>query len=187
MKKRHLLEAVVGAGLGWAVWELAKPGVRSVRRCDPAATDLTRQHTEGFEAVDAWSAPIQPGETTDPVEWARAVTSFNGLVAGLIRARDLVVRPFGLATATDQEPPPSGFPLIAAGPGEIVCGLDDAHLDFRVGVTTSDGQVTFTTWVKINNSVGRAYWTAVSCFHPWIVRAMLRRARPAAPEAGESA
>ncbi|MDR1214846.1 MAG: DUF2867 domain-containing protein [Propionibacteriaceae bacterium] len=187
MKKRYLLGTLAGAGLGWAVWELAKPGVRSVSRCEPSVTDLTRQHAEGFEAVDAWSAPIQPDETTDPVEWAKAVTSFNGLVEILIRARDLVVRPFGLATATDQEPPPSGFPLIAAGPSEIVCGLDDAHLDFRVGVTTTDGQVTFTTWVRINNTFGQVYWAAVRCFHPWIVRAMLQQARPTSTEANESA
>jgi hypothetical protein len=95
-----------------------------------------------------------------------------------MRVRDTLVRPFGLATMTDRDPPPTGFPLIAEGDHEAVFGAHDAHLDFRVGVTTANGQVAFTTTVTVNNPLGHLYWSVVRWFHPPVVRTMLRHAHP---------
>jgi hypothetical protein len=158
---------------------------RPVIRREPTVTGLLLTHGEGFAAVDAWAAPIYPGETTDPIEWARAVFALPPLVGALMRIRDVLVRPFGLTpgmpalgTTGKEMPAHTGFPLIAQTANEAVLGLDDKHLDFRVSINTADGHVVLTTAIKINNRVGRLYWAIVRLFHPWIVRSALSRAKP---------
>jgi hypothetical protein len=149
------------------------------------ATGLLLAHGEGFTAVDAWVAPIYPGETTDPVAWAQAIFALPPLVGALMRIRDVLVRPFGLTPgapalgATNRETPTHiGLPLIDQTTNEVVLGLDDKHLDFRAGIAITDGQIVLTTVVKINNRVGRLYWTVVRWFHPWIARSAVSRAKP---------
>jgi hypothetical protein len=137
---------------------------------------LLRVHAGRIDFADAWAAPIAPGETGDPGEWARAVITFPDAIGALMRLRDAVVRPFGLATATGQELPPTGFPLLAENGRELVLGVDDEHLSFRVGVAADDSRVVFTTTVTINNWLGRVYWAVVRWFHPVVVASLLRRA-----------
>jgi hypothetical protein len=95
-----------------------------------------------------------------------------------MRLRDLLVRPFGLAAAGEGLPE-TGFPLLAKTDAEVVLGVDDKHLSFRVGVTTAGGRATLTTTVTLAGRLGRFYWAVVRWFHPLVVRATLRQARPA--------
>jgi hypothetical protein len=167
----------VGLGVGWLVWRLTRPGLRRPRRVEPIMSDLLAEHAGRVDYADAWAAPIADGESGSPADWAHAIVAFPPTVDKLMRLRDALVRPFGLATMMDQDLPYTGFPLLAEGEGEAVLGADDKHLNFRVGVDTHSGQVTFTTTVTVNNRLGKVYWAFVRWCHPVLVAYMLRQAR----------
>jgi hypothetical protein len=132
--------------------------------------------------VDAWATPIEPRESDDPVEWAHAIFTLPRAVIVLMRVRDAVVRPFGLAAGWGEGRRHTGFPIIDRGPHEVVLGADDKHLDFRVGIVTAERWAVVTTTLRLNNHLGTLYWAVVKWFHPWVVRATLRRARPPGAE-----
>ena len=73
------------------------------------------------------------------------------------------------------------FPVLAESPEEMLMGLDDRHLDFRVAVTVRPAaagaqQVTVTTVVHTHNRLGRIYLAAIMPFHRLIARSLLNRA-----------
>jgi hypothetical protein len=175
--KALVLAAVGGAGVGWLVWRLKRRHLRLARRADPVITDLLAEHAGRIDFADAWAAPIAEGESDDPKLWAGAVLDLPPAVNKLIRVRDALARWFGLATMTGQDFPPTGFPLLAEGDCEVVLGVDDDHLDFRLGITTRNNQAVFTTTVTVNNRLGACYWALVRLFHPFVVATALRRAR----------
>ena len=102
-------------------------------------------------------------------------------VRGLMRLRNLMVRPLGLKTAE----PAAGaarigwFPLLHQSDDRVVMGLDDRHLDFRIvfDAVSAQGEteVTATTLVKTHGALGRGYLTVIMPFHRLIVRRMLER------------
>jgi hypothetical protein len=63
---------------------------------------------------------------------------------------------------------------------ELILGLDDKHLNFRVSVLRSKqngvDKVTVSTVVELHNSLGRAYLFVVKPFHKLIVRSILDKA-----------
>jgi hypothetical protein len=107
-------------------------------------------------------------------------------VNGLMALRNALVRPLGLkagerrsATSTAQHV--GMFPVLAEAADEILLGLDDRHLDFRLAVTVrpiarGTRQVIVTTVVKTHNRLGRAYLAAILPFHRLLARRMLGRA-----------
>jgi hypothetical protein len=182
VNRKALGWAVGAAGAGAVVigalaWQLSRPGLRTVEQTAPNLTELLRAHAGRIDFADACSAPIAAGEPKDPKEWAHGIVHLPAPVAALMRLRNLLVRPLGLAAGLDRDIPYTGFPLLAEGESEVVLGADDKHLNFRVGVTTDGGKVVFTTTVTILGPVGRAYWAVVRWFHPPIVRATLRQTR----------
>jgi hypothetical protein len=100
-----------------------------------------------------------------------------------MRLRNQLVRPFGLKAgerAGGGQPAASIgiFPVLRESPREMLLGMDDRHLDFRIAVsvgTTADGspQVTVTTLVRRHNRLGRIYLALIMPFHRLIARAML--------------
>jgi len=206
MRIRTVLVLAAAAGGGYLAWTLIRPGVRPVRRCAPVMTDLLRSQTERYRPVDAWAAPLGPDETDDADVWAWACFDSMRPAIALLVIRDAIVRFFGGVTWTG----PDGFitelrattggsagrsadlgdsseggrpPWISLrGDHEVVFGIDDKHLDFRLGIATLDDQVTVTTLFRLHNALGRAYWSVVQLFHPLIVRAMLRQVRVPACE-----
>jgi hypothetical protein len=72
------------------------------------------------------------------------------------------------------------FPVLAEAPEEILLGLDDRHLDFRVSVRILEDagrrRGVVSTLVRIHNALGRAYFGVVKPFHRIVVPAMMRRA-----------
>ncbi len=108
-----------------------------------------------------------------------------GWVNALMSLRNRIVRWFGLKT---PETVPKGslgpqvgvFPLLSHSPGEVVLGLDDKHLDFRIWLAVrdkSDGTEVWTsTLIRFNGASGRIYLFLIMPFHKLLVRHMLRRA-----------
>lgn len=99
----------------------------------------------------------------------------------LMSLRGLLVRPFGLKTGFPEEHRAKTlFPMIASSPDQVVLGMNDKHLDFRlvidVGKAGDTNQATFTTFVKTHNPGGRLYITLIKPFHRVIVPAMMRQA-----------
>lgn len=104
----------------------------------------------------------------------------------LIAMRNWIVGWFGLkagerSSATDGSSHISFFPIVIESPQEMILGLDDQHLDFRLVVTlestSSDTQtLTVTSVVKTHNRLGRVYLQVILPFHRLLARTMLARA-----------
>jgi hypothetical protein len=102
---------------------------------------------------------------------AEEVAAFPRLAAGLLAIRNALVRPFGLQTGPAGEGDHVGvFPVLQDGPDELIAGLDDRHLNFKISVLTRSGDVFLSTWVRPHNLGGRAYLALVMPFHILIVR-----------------
>lgn len=106
-------------------------------------------------------------------------------VNALMAVRNRIVRVFGLKTPESAAAGPGGarvgiFPLLSQSPGEVVMGLDDKHLDFRIWLAVrdkSDGTEVWTsTLIRFNGASGRIYLFLIKPFHKLLVRHMLRRA-----------
>ena len=97
-------------------------------------------------------------------------------VDGLMKIRHLLVRSFGLKTAKEAEPDKI-FPVIAQTENEIVMGINDRHLNFRVSVLIDreKSYIYLTTLVQYNNRFGEAYFLLVKPFHNLIVRSVMKR------------
>lgn len=94
--------------------------------------------------------------------------------------RDLLVRPFGLRRAADADPR-EGFPVLTRAADEVLMGLDDRHLDFRVSirvVPAADGPsvLVLTTTVTFHGALGRLYFLPVRPFHLRLIPLLMRRA-----------
>jgi Protein of unknown function (DUF2867) len=150
----------------------------------PVAVPAT--HTDsllpGAQFADAFALTL-PGHGLDALTAAqRAFGASPGWIRWLLKARNILVAPFGLKTGgmkITTSPSTIGiFPVLAQSQDQIVMGLNDRHLDFRLRVDVSaigaDQQsVTATTAVKTHNLLGRAYLATILPFHRIIVRAML--------------
>lgn len=136
---------------------------------------------------------IGPGDFTDgysvwvnpPVRAAaEEVGRFPAWAAVLLKPRNLIVRPFGPET----EPRGSGdqigiFPVLHQSETELIAGLDDKHLNFKISVFCDGKQTHLSTWVQPHNRGGRLYLVLVMPFHVLIVRhaaARLLRLKPGA-------
>jgi len=117
-------------------------------------------------------------------ELTRQLLKAPGWVNALGKLRDLLVKPFGLKTEIEikEEQLDSEFdfaPVLFRNDHEIVMGLNDKHLYFRLSVLNvvqhETAQVFLTTVVRFNNLGGKIYFSAIRLFHGLIVRSMLRR------------
>ena len=73
------------------------------------------------------------------------------------------------------------FAVLATDAREAVLGLDDTHLDVRVGFLKRSvaGRASYmiASWVRAHNRFGRVYMLPVGPMHKLIVRAGMRRLR----------
>lgn len=123
------------------------------------------------------------GQDIDAESATRRVMGRNpSWIAYLMKLRNLIVAPLGLKAAPDERLGPEHsigtFPLISKSANQVVLGLDDKHLDFRVVVDVVNGNngrqlVSATTYVKTHNALGRFYLAIVMPFHKIIVPTML--------------
>ncbi|MBQ4279925.1 MAG: DUF2867 domain-containing protein [Rikenellaceae bacterium] len=109
-------------------------------------------------------------------------------VNGLMWLRNTLMRPFGLKTGPGAGPVPlpdetfhpvggrlALFEVLARGEREIVLGMDDKHLDFRVSLLGGGDDLWLTTVVRFNNRGGRLYFKVIRPFHALIVGSLARR------------
>ena len=122
--------------------------------------------------VDCYSKPCDL-----PVDQAaERAFRFPGWVSALMRLRNLLVRPFGLNTEVTSPNRVGYFPLVTRNDNEMILGIDDSHLDFRISILRQDGLVYFATWVRTKNRFGRFYLRLIMPFHVLIVRNAVARA-----------
>ncbi len=120
----------------------------------------------GYDFADAYAVAVPT--TMDAIEASRrAFAKAPRWASLLMEMRDRFVAPFGLKPA-----PSTGFPVISQTPEQVVMGLDDHHLDFRIVVTVAAGLATVTTIVRRHNFCGRLYLSAIMPFHRLIASAM---------------
>lgn len=132
---------------------------------------------------------IQPGDfvdcyrcvsTLDVDEAAARALKFPFWVGKLMALRNLVVAPLGLKTeqssATTKAEMLGPFPIVTRTENEIILGIDDKHLDFRLSIITSGTHAYTATWVRRNNWLGRIYLAIIMPFHVLIVRQAIGRA-----------
>lgn len=98
-------------------------------------------------------------------------------ISDLLALRNQIVRPVGLKGARLQVGE-GGFPVVSEGPEELVFGLNDRHLDFRLVLNTRPAGhgctfVSLATLVAPHNLGGRAYLATILPFHRLIVSQML--------------
>ena len=97
----------------------------------------------------------------------------------LMRLRNLIVAPLGLKTddisQAREDNPDSLFPITYEDEGQVVVGVDDSHLNFRISIVQHEGNIHMATWVHRNNWMGRAYLAIIMPFHVLIVRSCVKR------------
>src|SRR5438105_8219168 len=106
-------------------------------------------------------------------------------VNGLMATRNAIVGVFGLKTpssegATARRPKVGIFPVLSETPDEVLLGMDDKHLDFRIWISVQarDGgtDVSASTLVRLHGWPGRIYLFLIMPFHKLLSRYMLARA-----------
>ncbi len=143
----------------------------------------------GVDYADAYAVDLPPDVSARA--FAEAVfASSPRWVAGLMALRNIIVRPLGLVatrSALEDAAARNGsgarigiFPVLAEAADEVVLGLDDRHLDFRLSVRVLDNGYerlgVVTTLVQFHGALGRAYFVAARPAHRLIVPTMLRAA-----------
>lgn len=107
---------------------------------------------------------------------AEIATSFPRWASALLAVRNILLAPFGLKGKAPKDGNMIGiFPVTSESPDELIMGVDDAHLDFRIAVMQHNGHVYLATWVHRNTFFDRLYLTTIMPFHILIVRDALRR------------
>ncbi|MGY2284491.1 DUF2867 domain-containing protein [Pseudomonas gingeri] len=104
----------------------------------------------------------------------------------LITLRDMVMRRFGVKTSTQLRNGHAGapvvdfFPILHETDQEVVLGVDDRHLDFRLSVKVQRNdagpdRLLVTSVVRCHNRLGRVYIGVIKPFHHLVVRSNLAR------------
>ncbi|MGH8807837.1 MAG: DUF2867 domain-containing protein [Noviherbaspirillum sp.] len=101
----------------------------------------------------------------------------------LMSVRNCIVSLFGLKTPVPADHAEARanqigiFPVLSETAEEIVLGVDDKHLDFRICVSVQrgpqDAHISVATLVHIHNLFGRLYMFVVLPFHRLLSRHML--------------
>ncbi|WP_234848948.1 DUF2867 domain-containing protein [Sinorhizobium medicae] len=162
--------------------------VERARSVAPPAESSIAGAYDGADLVDAFATTFRAGIPRDPDAVARAILDRPAWwVRCLLAARDMIVARFGLKTTGDlqRNARASGsigfFPVLSRSENELVLGVDDRHLDFKVSILLfweeeNDFKVVVTTVVHCHNILGRAYLRLIRPFHVLVVRSNLNRA-----------
>jgi len=151
------------------------------------ATSLAVSCFTKADYVDSYEIKPNTQDSVDSI--TNKIFNTPGWSAKLLTIRDKIVAVFGLKTtakviSNDMDFYPVGstisfFPVINRNENEIIMGIDDKHLDFRVStLLVKNGKncsVSVTTIVKFNNTLGRMYFFIIKPFHRIIVKDSLYR------------
>lgn len=103
----------------------------------------------------------------------------------LLWLRNVLVTPFGLKRGDQSIVEADGdhiafFPVLSESDAEIVLGLNDRHLNFRILLerqpSANSARYRLTTLVEQHNLFGRVYLLLITPFHKLIVRSVLANA-----------
>ncbi|CAN5324050.1 DUF2867 domain-containing protein [soil metagenome] len=132
------------------------------------------------------SGGLRSGAHPSAEQAGRAIFENPPRIAVLLMAlRGFVVKRFGLKTERELGAVPEQgrigiFPIVSVAERELVIGLDDKHLDFRIWISvqesSSDARITMTTLIHFNNVFGKLYLFTILPFHILLTRMMLKRA-----------
>ena len=139
-----------------------------------------------MDRVDYFDSYMIVKNTPDSVsEITRKVLKSPAWVEMLTTLRDFLVKPFGLKTGDeiraegDADYEFDFAPVLYRSEQEIVMGMNDKHLYFRMSVLKvaqhENSQLFLTTVVRFNNVGGRIYFGLIRLFHGLIVTTMLKR------------
>ena len=150
----------------------------------------------GADWADCYELLVFGERMTAPEAAGRALGSAPRWISHLLSLRNRIVAPLGLkagAPAADVSLD-GAFPILSGSDREMVLGLDDRHLDFRIVVEVRDGPadsqvIGVTTLVRRRNLFGHFYLAAVMPFHKAIVPALLAQVNeppPRQPVSGQA-
>jgi hypothetical protein len=141
---------------------------------------------------DAYRMHLSDASLTPAGIFLRALKATPAWVARLMALRNFMVRQIGLKDVGPMMPlgdKPAAdyrvgdrlgiFTITGSSPSELLLGIDDRHLDVRVSVLKQGGgrpSCVFSTVVTVHNWLGRAYMAPVGRIHPFVVKALMRRA-----------
>jgi hypothetical protein len=160
----------------------------AVHECPIPADALAMHALAPITYADAYVVRAPEGMT--PEDYARAMfANPPGWVTFLTRLRDRIVSLVGLKTAADLIGEGlarkrgdgvrfSPFKILAADENQLLFGVDDRHLDFRLSIQRVGAPSEFcvVTAVKLHNWLGRLYFLPVKPLHRLVVPAMMRKA-----------
>jgi hypothetical protein len=141
------------------------------------------------DLLDAYAIRL-PSEASDDIDiLARVAFERHGWwIRALTFVRDVVMATVGVKStrtvgrdAAARGPVIGYFPLLSKSATELIVGVDDRHLDFRVSIqlraeAPNGRELLACTVVHCHNRLGRIYLATIAPFHRLIVRANLERA-----------
>jgi hypothetical protein len=157
----------------------------------PAATGLGG-FRDGADFWDSYAAPLTDLALSPTEIFLRALRATPRWVGRAMSIRNRIVRRLGLKdvgsmSAMDDKPAAAYqtgdrlgiFTVLGVSETELLLGIDDSHLDVRVSILRPDEgprRYVVSTVVRVHNALGRLYMVPVGRVHPFVVRAMMRRA-----------
>ena len=157
----------------------ADPAVRHGRLA-PRVSHLLGSTMGSVDWCDAFWVDLPRDSPDDPLFWRAALFGADDAprrTSGLMRLRDLLARRLGLKAAGSADG--AAFPVLARAGQEVVMGMDDRHLDFRVALAVrphGSDRLVVTTAVRRHNRLGRAYFACIRGPHHVLVPRWTRRA-----------
>lgn len=155
-------------------------------RLVPRVSTLMGSTMTSVDWCDAFWVELPRDSPDDPLYWRDQLFGARDSrrPSSLMRARDLLARQVGLKSAASGNG--ASYPVLARDGRELVVGMDDRHLDFRVALTVrpiGTENLVVTTAVRRHNLFGRAYFAVVKGPHlvlvPYWARRAVRRATTA--------
>ena len=148
-------------------------------RMAPRVSALMGSTMPSIDWCDAFWVELPRDSPDDPLFWRDVLfgAGDSRRASGLMRLRDLFARQVGLKSAATGNG--ASYPVLAQDAGEVVVGMDDRHLDFRVALTVRPfgfKHLLVTTAVRRHNRFGRAYFAVVKGPHHLLVPSWARRA-----------
>ncbi len=142
---------------------------------------------------DAYQAPLHDWALSPTEIFLRASRATPPWVGMAMALRNRIVQRLGLKNVGAMREPGGKaadtyrvgdrlgiFNIFAKTDNELLLGIDDRHLDVRVSLMKSEQRIqnryVVSTVVHMHNYLGQIYMAPVGRIHPFVVRAMMRRA-----------
>ena len=163
--------------------------------CFPEDSVILENYNGSVDYIDSFMVKVKDtkGYSIDYLS-SLFFLSFPDWVKSLMKIRNIIVKPFGLATG-DGDNEQDGvdesvyyeigdrlvfFEVIQRNEKEIVMAEDDKHLYFKTSILVEKNHdensysVHVNTFVKFHNPLGRIYFLPVKPFHKLIIKSLLK-------------